>query len=282
MKLTMTIASAMILSAAVACAQSTLPSPGPAAAPAAPGPGAAAEGSTASTPLSPAARGVLTTLQDRKKTLKDFTANVDYSVEHVSTDVDGSLGTVDYVDTPAGPEFSIAFVKDTLNGKTTHMHERHIIYDTKNLTTIDYQAKQYNQAPVSTSAGSLESEVPIPIGVKVDDVTHNFNVVERPSTDPNEATLRLTPLVKGKFNYSQLDVTVDKKLEIPVKIVVYGTHGDVTTIKFTDIAINTGKAKMLDSKPPTGLEWTIHLPLAASAPAATAPAALPGPPAPPR
>jgi hypothetical protein len=64
------------------------------------------------------------------------------------------------------------------------------------------------------------------------------------------------PRAISKFDFKQLDITIDKKLELPIKLVqtAKGRQGDITTIKLTDIQPNTGKAKMQDLTPPPG--WT--------------------------
>jgi outer membrane lipoprotein-sorting protein len=213
-------------------------------------------------PLAPEAREILQTLQDRKKTLKDFTARIDYSVEHISTDVDGKLGHVDYVDSGAGGgtvQFSVDFTIDTVNGKPSHKRHSQIILDGKDLIAIDFDSKQFSKSP-SPPTNSLESQIPLPIGLKVEDVTSNFNVEMRPAgKDANLPTLRLTPRLKGKFEYQQLDVTVDKKLQIPVKVIVYTNRGETTTIKFIDPDINSGKAKIITPIVPDPAQgWTIN------------------------
>jgi outer membrane lipoprotein-sorting protein len=222
----------------------------------------AAEPAAEAKPLEPEAKAILTMLQDRKKTLKDFTAKIDYSVEHISTDVDGKLGRVDYVENGAGgstPQFSVDFTTDTVNGKPSHKRHSQIILDGSNLIAIDFDSKQFSKSP-SPPTNSLESQIPLPIGLKVDDVTSNFNVEVQPSgKDPNLITLRLTPRMKGKFDYQQLDVTVDKKLQIPVKVIVYTNRGETTTIKFLDPDINSGKAKIITPITPNPAEgWTIN------------------------
>jgi len=221
---------------------------------------------TASAPAAamPAEAGeVLKMLQDRKGTLKDFTAKVDYSVEHIGGDVDGKLGTVDYKDDEGGQKFSVDFTVVTVNGKPTHKAHSQLICDGKNVTVIDYDSKQYNQSP-SPPTNSFKSELPLPIGIKVEEVAENFSVAVRPAggggKDGNVVTLRLTPLVKGRFEYTALDVSVDRKLQIPVKVVVYTNRGETTTIRFLEPEVNTGKAKVLVAAPPadpTG--WTVNI-----------------------
>ena len=58
----------------------------------------------------------------------------------------------------------------------------------------------------------------------------------------------------GKFDFTELQVTVDKKLQLPVKLVQTEKSRDVATIVLSDMQINEGKAKMESSATPPG--WT--------------------------
>jgi outer membrane lipoprotein-sorting protein len=104
--------------------------------------------------------------------------------------------------------------------------------------------------------------LPLPIGLNVEDVVRNFEVTLMPSTTPDQVVLRLVPRsgAEAKFpEFKQLEIRVDKKLELPIKIVRSDRTGDVTTVDFSDIAINTGKSKMVDTTLPSGPDWTLDL-----------------------
>jgi hypothetical protein len=248
----------VVLMMASACAADA-PRGGAAAAPGAGGAPAPSGPPAEAKPLSSAAREVLQMLEDRKKTLKDFTAKIDYSVEHIAGDVDGKLGRVDYVDGAGGPQFSVDFTTDTVNGKPRHKRHSQIIMDGKDVIGIDFDAKQFSKSP-SPPTNSLDSHIPLPIGIKVDDVTANFNVEERPEkvANPDRVTLRLVPRMKGKFEYRHLDVTVDKKLQIPVELQM-NRNDEITRIKFLEPDINSGKAKVITPiTPDPSKGWTIN------------------------
>ena len=78
-------------------------------------------------------------------------------------------------------------------------------------------------------AVTLNGEMTLPIGLDVEDVANNFTVTLEKSTDPNLAVLKLVPINKAKFSrYSQLEITVDKTLQLPVKLVQVSESVDTT------------------------------------------------------
>jgi outer membrane lipoprotein-sorting protein len=243
---------ALASAAALACAQTTTVPAQPSA-------------TTTPTDISPEIRTLLQMLHDRKATLKDFTAKIDNSVEHIAGDKEGTLGTVDYIDDSAagggGTKFSVHFTTDTEEGKPKYKHDRDIIFDGKTFTIVDYKVKSFHQQTPEKPANpnSFDSELPVPIGIPPATVAQDFNVTLLPSKDPNLATLRLVPRVKGRVEYTQLDLTIDKKLQLPIQVVSTAKGGDVTTIKFLDPQINTGKAKIASNAPPKDPGWTIEI-----------------------
>jgi len=219
--------------------------------------------------LDPAARDTLKMLQDRRNTLKDFQAGVIYDVYHKKTDDrEGKRGTVDYLDDPkAGPTFSVRFTIDTVDGTPVKKHAQDLVFDGANVTRIDYAGKTYTRRTVVDpdakpgDATSLNGGLPLPIGMNVEDVVRNFEVTIEPSPGLDQIVLKLIPRADaaGKFDFKRLEMTVDKKLQLPVKIIRTERNGDLTTVEFTDPAINTGKSKMVDTTMPKGSDWTLDL-----------------------
>jgi outer membrane lipoprotein-sorting protein len=246
---------AVALMAAAACGQTTAPAEDAAAQVAA---------------LDPLARDTLKMLQERRGTLKDFQAKVNYDVNHKKTeDREGKLGNVDYLSDPqAGSTFSVRFTVDTADGTPIKKHAQDLAFDGTNITLIDRAGKTYTRsavvAPGSSpgDATSLNGKLPLPIGLEVDDVVRNFDVTVLPSKGADEVVLKLVPrpAAAAKFpDFKQLEITVDKKLQLPTKIVRTERNGDLTTVEFSDIAINTGKSKMVDTTLPTGADWMLDL-----------------------
>jgi outer membrane lipoprotein-sorting protein len=219
--------------------------------------------------LDPLARETLTMLQDRKQTLKDFQAKVNYDVMHAKTeDREGKMGTVDYLSDPkAGSTFSARFDIDTSDGTPIKKHRQDLVFDGTNVYVIDYAGKSYIRRGVLApdakpgDATSLNGGMPLPIGLDADEVARNFAVTILPSSGADQVVLRLVPREesRGKFEFKKLVLTVDKKLQLPVKVLRTERNSDETTVQFSDIAINTGKSKMVDTTLPTGGDWTLDL-----------------------
>lgn len=213
------------------------------------------------------ARDVLTMLHDRKATLKDFAGKIDYSVTASRTgDVTGKRGTVDFVlDPTRGPIFSADFTVNTIDGKPKTAYHSQFIFDGKDFTVKDFGTKndvmQYirkEMLPPGAKPGdavTLNGAMPLPIGLDVNDVAQTFEVALT-ANDASQAVLKLVPRQKGKFDYTQLDVTVDKKLQLPVKLVQTAGNGDETTILLQDLKINTGAAKLANPSVPSSEGWT--------------------------
>jgi hypothetical protein len=216
----------------------------------------------------PEVRDLLQVLRDRKDTLKDFAAKIDYNVKDPRGDATGKTGTVAYLmDATKGPVFSANFDKKTTNGKVTGFYYVQFIFDGKDFTIkdlgFDGKGRTYLHStllPPGAKPGdavTLNGALPLPIGLDVNDVLQSFGVTLAPSTDPNVGVLKLVPRDHKKFDYKELDVTVDRKLQLPVKLVQTAMDDTETTIKLTELEINAGKAKMLDPSTPAADGWTL-------------------------
>jgi len=216
--------------------------------------------------VTPEVREQLTILHDRKATLKDFTAKIDYSVDDRGN-VTGKRGTVDYlVDPTLGPKFSADFTMNTVGGKPRLKNHAQFIFDGKDLTAKDWGPDDKSKTFVRTTllkpgdkpgdTVTLRGALTLPIGLDVDDVIKTFAVTQQPASDPDQAVLRLIPRPGTNFAYKQLDITIGRKDQLPVKLEQTALDESVTTISLTDIHINPGTAKMLDSSTPAADGWT--------------------------
>jgi len=243
----------LLLLSAVACAQTASVPPTPTTASTAPA-------------LDPEVRQILQQLHDRKATLKDFTAQIDYSVQHPAGDVDGAIGTAVYVDDGKLSKLAVTFTHDTDEGKKVRVRKRHFILDGKAFTMVDFKGKEFKQqlAPPEKqfNPNSLDAMIPVPIGIDVDEIAMNFEVTLLPPPPPADANVHaisVVPRVKGRFDFKRLDLFIDKKLQLPVKVVHHAVGGDVTTMTFSEIKVNAGKVDFPSTVPPTEAGWTIEI-----------------------
>jgi hypothetical protein len=254
------VAFVAVAMAAGACAAQTIPSIPPA-------PVTPVAGPVGPVTAAPEVVDLLKMLHDRKDTLKDFVANINYNVKDTRDDETGEVGRISFLMDPAkGPMFSVDFDKKTAGGTVKSIYHRQLIFDGKDLTIkelgIDGNGRTYARKtllPPGAKPGdavTLNGALPLPIGLDVNDVLQSFDVTLSPSTDPNLAVLKLVPRERKKFDYKQLEVTVDRKLQLPVKLLQTAMDDTETTIKLTAIEINTGKAKMLDPSTPAADGWT--------------------------
>ena len=214
------------------------------------------------------AREALVMLQGRRGTLRDFQGDENYDVVHSKTeDREGKLGKVDYLmDPTVGPMFTVRFDKDTADGVPIKAHRQDLIFDGTNVTIIDYAGKTFTRRRVLAEgakpgdANSWGGEMPLPIGVDVEEIAKNFAVTVEAGGGADQVVLKLVPREVGeRFQFKSLVMTVDKKLQLPVKVVRVERNGDVTTVELTGVEVNGGKGKMGDVSLPKGDGWTIDL-----------------------
>ena len=216
---------------------------------------------------SPEAMDVLNTLEARKATLKDFTAKVELRTDHLAGDTESKLGDAEFVnDAPGDPRFAAHFTKATAGGKALPSPDEQVIFDGAKLALVDNKAKTFRLTTMTTPGGvpggvtSVGGPMPLPIGLKPADVVRDFVVTMGEAPDAEHVVLKLVPraAVKSKFDYKSMTLTVDKKLELPVKVELNQKSSDVTTISLTDVQVNSGAAKIPPVTPPTGSGWTIQ------------------------
>lgn len=245
------LAMGMLVMTAAAAAQTTPPAPAAADAPAA---GAA----------SPEAMAILKTLEDRKASLKDFSGKVEISTVHLAGDEETKSGDALFVNDGPDPKFAAHFTRATTDGKPAPTPDEEIVFDGAKATLIDRKAKTFRSTTFTTPGGapgsvtSLGGPVPLPIGIKAADVVKEFTVTQGKAEDPDHDVLVLKPLDRSKFEYKTMELTVDKKLQLPVKIVLHQKGSDVTTIKLTDLKLNDGGVKIPTVTPPSDPGWTIE------------------------
>jgi hypothetical protein len=256
------VVAVMVAATVGACAGQTLPEVLPA-----PPAGGSVAGPVGPVTASKDVVDVLQVLRDRKDTLQDFVAGIDYNVTDARGDATGKRGKVAYLmDATKGPIFSVDFDQKTVAGKAKGIYYVQFIFDGKDFTIkdlgLDGKGRTYVRSTVLPpgakpgDAVTLNGALPLPIGLDVNDVLQSFDVKLGTSTDPNLVVLKLAPRDRKKFNYKELEVTVDKTLKLPVKLVQTALDDTETAITLTGIEVNTGKSKMLDPSTPAADGWT--------------------------
>jgi hypothetical protein len=253
----------------------------------------AADPAPASAPGEMSIVDTLKLLEDRGGTLKDFTANLRYSVEHVrEAATETNTGTVAYV-REAGKETKMAIQLDNLivdGAKVREGLNHQIVFDGLWITEKDPPNKTFRRIEVAKAGGvkkdpfALRGPIPLPIGQSAAQVLKDFKVEKIPFADhPTKpvakapVALRLTPKVEKVYDFTQLDLVVDTDpaVKLPVRIAKTGLDENITTVIFRELKINTGEAGKLpifDVSEPKEAGWKKEIkPLPEEGPPATKP-----------
>ena len=228
----------------------------------------------AATAPSPEAVGTLQLLQDRDQTLKDFTATIRYEVYHPRTDdTEVRKGDVSYLKADEIAKFAAHFTLQGVGGSFSKV-DRTLVFDGRWIIDRDAEAKVFKKVQIVPPDSKVkplklgEGPMPIPIGQDTQRVLHDFAVSVEP-TDPKmpDASevvhLKLVPgskeLTKA-YDMNNLEIWVNRKIELPVKLVREDLDGNITTIALSDPQINQGAAKIFDLPTPKSNEgWDVRI-----------------------
>lgn len=186
------------------------------------------------------------------KNLKSCQAAVDYlSIQEPELLDSRTLrkGTLYYQKNDKGSRFRLNFDSSKQDDGEEQKKKEHFLFDGVWLTKIDYpfrQIDQYQQAPVEQPADVFEY------------ISHNFPIVGFTGTatlqkqfeitlvSPKEDEKELEHLllkVKAdsvyKDDYSQIDLWIDRKLNLPVRMVSLSVQGDIYDLKLSKPKVNT-------------------------------------------
>ena len=198
---------------------------------------------------------VLDALDQRGKSLKEFTADVKLTEE-----TDPNLGGVITSRTGKvtfqrkGDEdarIRVVFEKKIKGGRIATNEKKEYLLDNGNLTDRDYNNKVEVRRVIVKPGQKInllklgEGPFPLPIGQSKEDVKKNFDVAKQPPTkdDPKDTLhLTLTPK-KGTAmarRLSQLDVWVDRNSNMPVRIDTTDANGggDKRRTDLTNLTVN--------------------------------------------
>jgi len=222
----------------------------------------------------PAAVAVLTMLQQRDETLKDFTARIRYEVYHPRTeDTVVQKGDASYVKTADGVKFAAHFTHEGAAGQFQAV-DHTLIFDGRWIIDCDAKNKVFQKTQIVPPGAQIrplklgEGPLPIPIGQDTQKVLRDFAVTLAPTDPklPDAAAITHLKLVPQNpqlcktYDMASLEIWVNKTLELPVKLLREGLDENTTTITLDDIKINEGAAKVFDlPTPKTGEGWDVRI-----------------------
>ncbi len=141
------------------------------------------------------------------------------------------------------------------------------IFDSQYLTRIDYQIKEVklyqiaeqNEPNKPTDPFELISRnFPLIGFTKVEDLKKQFDIVliEQKAGEPNDSVglhFKVKPDSIYKDDYTAIDFWMDKKLNLPAKIIAMSTEGDIYQIQFLKPKVNEKiSEKIFEFKIPDG------------------------------
>jgi hypothetical protein len=199
---------------------------------------------------------ILDALDARGKGLKDFSANVAlHTIDNRTGEDSAQLGRVVYDDNGGNPRIRVAFDKkevDDGTGKRVSQKKR-LDYVLENgwLTDRDYQKKlevcrQVLQPGQKMNLLKLgEGPFPLPIGQDKAEVKKQFEAtkVETAKEDPADTVhVKLVPKPGTQFQkrFKQIDVFVDTKTDMPVRIDTMEPAGTTRSTELTNVKLNGG------------------------------------------
>jgi outer membrane lipoprotein-sorting protein len=202
----------------------------------------------------PAVDGVLDALDQRGKTLRDFSADITQTTEDDMGFDTTSVGHVWFQNASGDQDARVraTFDKKTV-GNTTSPWKREFLLDAGWLWDRDYQHKTQIRRQVlrpgqKANLLSLDGPFPLPIGQDKADVHKSFDVQELPpakSDPPDTVHLQLTPKPGTPLarKFATIDLWMDNPSDMPIRVQTFDAQKTNTvTTTFGNLKINQGLA----------------------------------------
>lgn len=200
---------------------------------------------------------VLDALDARGKDLQDFSADVALHTTDQRTGQDtAQIGTIVFQNrNGAGSRIRVDFEKkvvdDGTGPKITQKQKLDYVLERGWLTDRDYQKKLEVRRQVLKPGQQMnllklgEGPFPLPIGQDKEEVKKQFKAekIESTNDDPaNTIHVRLTPKQGSQFEkkFKQIDVFVNRKTAMPVRIDTVEPAGTTRSTELTNVKLNAG------------------------------------------
>ncbi|MFA5864289.1 MAG: hypothetical protein WC975_06335 [Phycisphaerae bacterium] len=203
--------------------------------------------------ISPQVDTILDRLEKAGDAIKDLGANVNHELyQIIPDDRQVKRGLIRYRAAANGKNARFMIYFDTLIHEDLKINQKEwFCFDGRWLREIREQTRTAIDREVVAPDEKVdpfklgEGPFPLPFGQKKADILRNFNVtwVKPEQTDPPASDhLILIPKPQTKFTkrYEKLEFWVDKKLNLPARIVSRDRHSNIITANFKDLKTNTG------------------------------------------
>ena len=239
---------------------------------AATGPASGPATTTSPAGVDPKARAILDALEKAGERFKTIQADVDYLVEMREVgDTETRTGAVTYErakDANSSSKFKIQFDTLSQGGGKAIAEKVEYAFDGQWVTVAKHKIKQMIRYQVAAKDERVEplkigkGPFPLPFGQKAEEVIRYFEVTTRATTDkePKDTDyMKLTtrPERRREINFKTLEMWVDRKTALPVRI-VSDDRKNTSTVDFrnvkTDVEVK-GETFLLPRPP--GWELTV-------------------------
>lgn len=232
-----------------------------------------AESAPENSSVSPAARAILDRLERAGDTFVTLRADLEYEVRNAMTgETELRTGTVAYqketADQPA--KFRVNFQTLRLEEGPVTRQRVEYLFDGRFVIKDQYATKTRTCWQVAAEGQRVEAlrigkgPFPIPFGQKTRDVLELLHAGTRPaesSDPPNTDFLLLSPLPgrEKDVNFTRLEMWVDRRTNLPVKLRARDENQTVKTVVFSHIQTNPKiDPKLFDEPRPAGFELIVE------------------------
>ena len=193
---------------------------------------------------------ILQNLNEQTASLKSYQARIEYRFSQPLLESQAlRTGAMYYLKSDDRSNLRINFQTLRQDEEKEQKYIEQYIFDGVWLTVIDHQIKQvkkYQLAEANEPADAFElaaNNFPIIGFNSSQDLKKDFEIslLERKAAGLDNLTgllLKVKPDSVYKDNYSSVEFYIDKKINLPAKIIAYSTEGDIYEIKLLEPKIN--------------------------------------------
>jgi hypothetical protein len=203
-------------------------------------------------PADPRVHAVLQLLEKKGDAIKDLTAGIEWrTVDAVINSTDIKTGTLYFKRDKPHDKFLVRFDKTIADDQEINKPEEHCFdgewYVEKREATKTIIKRQIVRPGEQYDPFKLgEGPFPLPFGQKESEILDKFDVtyVAPAGGDPeNTVHLKLIPKATSgdiQDKYAEMHFYIDKKIDLPVKVVAKQKDDKTVTVLFKDLKVNTG------------------------------------------
>lgn len=222
---------------------------------------------------SPAALAILDRLEKTSDTYKTLQADINYTVEmRMTGETEQRKGWVAFQKKTAKTvdKFRIHFDTLRLDGGRPVKSPLDYIFDGYWLIIAKHKIKSMTRVEIAKPGEKVEplkigkGPFPVPFGQKTADMIEYLEITTRNprKSDPKGTSyLKMIPRkkYKEKLGFRKMEIWVDNKTNLPVKVVSKDKNKNITTVEFTDIKTgNSLKPKLFSMNKPAGWDMTVE------------------------